>query len=99
MGFFWKRAEAKGALAASIGTFVFSTIMLCFFPEISFIDRMGYVFLLCVLLIVILGLCSKQEKSDKSIEINSQLFATTRLFKILSLIILLVLSIIYYIFW
>lgn len=99
MGFFWKRAEAKGALAASIGTFVFSTIMLCFFPEISFIDRMGYVFLLCVLLIVILGLCSKQEKSDKSIEINSQLFVTTRLFKVLSLIILLILSIIYYIFW
>lgn len=98
MGFFWKRAESRGALAAAAGTFVFSLIMMCFFPEISFIDRMGYVFLLCVLLIVLFGLYSKPQP-DKSIDIDSHLFATTRLFKILSLIILLVLGIIYYIFW
>ncbi|MEJ8763305.1 sodium/sugar symporter [Phocaeicola sp. HCN-40430] len=99
MGFFWKRAESRGALAAAIGTFIFSLTMLCFFPEVSFIDRMGYVFLLCILLIVIFGLCNKQKQSTKCIEIEARLFATTRLFKILSFIILLTLGVIYYIFW
>lgn len=98
MGFFWKRAEPKGALAAAAGTFIFSLIMLCYFPEISFIDRMGYVFVLCVLLMIVFGLCNKQHP-DKSIPIDARLFATTRLFKILSLIILMVLATIYYTFW
>lgn len=99
LGFFWKKANAKGAIAAAIGTFVFSLLMLFLFPEISFIDRMGYVFLLCVLLMLIFGWRYPNLGITKSIEIDTRLFKTTRLFKVLSILILLILSVIYYIYW
>ncbi|MDY3266259.1 MAG: sodium/sugar symporter [Phocaeicola sp.] len=99
MGFFWKRAETKGAIAAAIGTFVFSLVLLLFFPEISFIDRMAYVFILCVMLIMIFGYLSKVKSNNDAIDIDRTLFRTTLLFKVLSFIIVIVLCTIYYIFW
>lgn len=99
MGFFWKRAETKGALAAAVGTFVFSLLIIWLFPEVSFIDRMGYVFLLCLLVMVLFGQVYGKEQNDKAIQLDATLFRTTRLFKLLSLLILLILGAIYYIFW
>lgn len=97
VGFFWKRANAAGAIAAAVGTFVFSLFLMLAFPEVSFLDRMGYVFLLCVLLMVIFGW--KAPISPKAIEIDRTLFRTTLLFKVLSICIIGILSCIYYIFW
>lgn len=99
MGFYWKRSEQKGAIAAAIGSFVFSTAFMYFLPDVSFIDRMGIVFLLCVLLILAFGLASDKKEYGRSIEIDSKLFRTTRAFKALSALILLILFFIYYIFW
>ena len=99
LGFFWKRANANGAIAAAIGTFVFSALMLWLFPEVSFINRMGYVFLLCVLVMVSFGLFDSKCHSEKMIEIDASLFRTTKLFKGLSICVLLILGLIYYVFW
>lgn len=99
LGFFWKKANANGAIAAALGTFIFSLLLLWLLPEISFIDRMGYVFLLCVLVMVIMGLLQPNTQKSKTIEIDRSMFHTTLLFKILSLGILILLSIIYYLFW
>lgn len=99
LGFFWKKANANGAIAAALGTFIFSLLLLWLLPEISFIDRMGYVFLLCVLVMVIMGLLQPNTQKSKAIEIDRSMFHTTLLFKILSLGILILLSIIYYLFW
>lgn len=99
MGFFWKRAEMKGALAAAAGTFVFSLVLMLFFPEISFIDRMAYVFILCVLLIVVFGLLSGKKTDERAIILEPGLFATTWTFKLLSGVILAILGVIYYVFW
>ena len=88
VGFFWKRANAAGAIASAIGTFVFSLAMMLLMPDVSF---------LCVLLMVVFGL--KSPVSSKAIEIDRTLFRTTRLFKVLSLSIIGLLSCIYYIFW
>lgn len=99
LGFFWKKANANGAIAAALGTFIFSLLLLWLLPEISFIDRMGYVFLLCVLVMVIMGLLQPNTQKSQTIEIDRSMFHTTLLFKILSLGILILLSIIYYLFW
>lgn len=98
-GFFWKKANANGAIAAAIGTFVFSFIMKILLPQVSFIDRMGYVFILCSIIIIIYGLVKPNLDYSKTIDINPKLFHTTKLFKILSIIVLGILSMIYYIFW
>lgn len=99
MGFFWKRSNAEGAIAAAIGTFVFSLLMRVFLPEVSFIDRMGYVFLLCAATMFLLGWMKKPADASKVIIIDPALFRTTRLFKGLSILIMVILSTIYYIFW
>lgn len=99
MGFYWKRAEQRGAIAAAAGSFVFSTLLMSFFPEISFIDRMGIVFLLCVLLIVGFGFIFGGKMNERSIRVDRKLFRTSNAFKILSAVILGILFIIYYIFW
>ena len=54
-GFFYKRATANGALAAALGSFVFSFGLKFFFPGLPWMDRMGLVFLMCCALIVLLG--------------------------------------------
>lgn len=99
MGFFWKRANTKGAIAATAGTFLFSFLMLLLCPEVSFLNRMGYVFLLCVGLMFLFGFLDKNRDYSKAIQIDKKLFATTRAFKLLSMLILLLLGCIYYIFW
>lgn len=99
MGFFWKRSNAKGAIAAAVGTFIFSLLMLLLFPEVSFLDRMGYVFLLCVGLMLLFGYLDKSNDYSKMIKIDKKLFSTSRTFKILSILILFILGGIYYIFW
>lgn len=99
MGFFWKRAEKKGALAAAIGTFVFSLAFKCLLPEVSFLDRMGYVFLLCILVMMIFGYISEKQEGDGGIDLDRNLFKTTPLFKVLSMMIIILLIAIYYNFW
>lgn len=99
VGFFWKKAETNGALASAACTFIFSLFFKMVLPEVSFIDRMGYVFLLCVAVMVVFGLLSKKKTDIKEIDIDKTLFRTTLLFKILSLLVLAILVSIYYIFW
>ncbi len=99
MGFYWKRSEEHGAIASAIGTFVFSLIMKVWFPEISFINRMGYTFLLCVVLIIIFGLIYRKNSASRSIEVERRMFATSRMFKLLSAVIMAILVVIYAYFW
>lgn len=99
VGFFWKKANANGAVGAALGTFVFSALFKLLFPEISFLDRMGYVFLLCAGILFISGLLGRNNDYSKAIAIDRALFRTSRLFKLLSLLIFVFLFIIYLIFW
>ena len=90
------RMSFKRTLCAG---FVFSLLMRVFLPEVSFIDRMGYVFLLCAATMFLLGWLKKPADASKAIVIDPALFRTTRLFKGLSILIMVILSTIYYIFW
>ncbi len=119
LGFFWKRANSRGALAAIIGGFAMS-IILKFLPgwgidlsllqtmgfaalnpttgifEIAFLDRMGLVFLVCVLLIMILA---DKRNSPKGLEIDSSMFRPSPGFTVGALAICVVLTALYVVFW
>lgn len=98
-GFFWKRATANGALAAAAGTFIFSVLLKFGFSEIPFMDRMGIVLILCMILIVVFSLFDKNKKNIKAIEISKELFATTTGFKVASAGIIILLVVLYGYFW
>lgn len=99
LGFFWKRATSNGALLAALGTFVFSAAFRYFMPELPFMDRMGLVFIICVLIMVISAMVEKKPVSEKFTVIDKAQFSTSTGFKIASLIIVIVLSVIYIIWW
>ena len=96
-GFFYKRATANGALAAAVGTFVFSLLFKFLCPELPWMDRMGLVFLLCCGLILLMGSRKKTEQHD--LDLSRELFKTTPLFNILSFIIIVILVTFYVMWW
>jgi solute:Na+ symporter, SSS family len=56
LGLFWKRASEAGALIAAIGSFVLSVALKLWWPGLPFMDRVGVVFLLALLLAVVVSL-------------------------------------------
>jgi solute:Na+ symporter, SSS family len=103
LGFFWKRANSAGALWAIVGGFL---IALCMhmnwvpgidFSTVPFLDRMGWVFVLCVIGMVIIGLLLPD--SGKGLEIDTAMFKSDNVFKIGSAIIILTLIFLYTYFW
>ncbi|MEM6726715.1 MAG: sodium/glucose cotransporter, partial [Bacteroidota bacterium] len=61
-GLFWRRATANAALAVVILSFPLALGLKFFMPELPFLDRMGFVFLICAGALVLLSLLERQEK-------------------------------------
>jgi SSS family solute:Na+ symporter len=98
-GFFYKKATSNGALAAAVGTFVFSILFKFLLSEVPFLDRMGYVFLICLFIIWIFAVIENKPTSDKVIALKKEMFKTTTGFKIGALLIVIILIILYSIWW
>lgn len=98
-GFFVKRATANGALAAALGTFVFSALMKILAPEIPFMNRMGIVFLICMGLIYLFAAIENKGVHPKAINLHKDLFTTSKGFKIAALGVIVILIALYSMFW
>ena len=99
MGMFWKRATSNGALAAAIATFVLSFLFKFLLPSLPFMDRMGIVLILCILIMIIVAYFEGFRISEKAIKIDKELFSTSKGFKILAGIIIIILAFLYIYFW
>ncbi|TAH26438.1 MAG: sodium/glucose cotransporter [Cytophagales bacterium] len=100
-GLFWKKANTKAALWVAILTLPISGGLAFFAEHIPFIDRMGIVFLLLSILMVMVSLNVNKgkERDDKAINITPELFKTNKTFNIGAMGIFIILIILYYIFW
>lgn len=100
MGMFWKRTSATGALCAAIGSAVFSIVLKTVWPELPFMDRVGFVFLLCLGLCAIVSLMTRSpSQNNATVDIKEINFSTTTGFNLAALVIVLVLIQLYYIWW
>jgi SSS family solute:Na+ symporter len=97
MGFFWKRTNSAGALFAIVGGFLLALAMHFTMEDIPFLTRMGYVFLICVTVMIILGLSMPDEK--KGLEIDASMFKTSTSFAIGASIIVALIVFLYGYFW
>lgn len=93
LGLLWKRASGAAAVAAAIGTFVFSILFKFALPEVPFLIRSGYVFICLVVMFIYISLQShKAVKADVLDEktIRTQYFWSKVLYSvsILSLVLL-----------
>lgn len=98
-GFFYKKATANGALASALGTFVFSALFKFVLPNVPFLDRMGYVFLICLFIIWLFAKIENKPESPKVIQLDKTMFTTSKGFKWGAAIIVLILIVLYALWW
>ena len=103
MGFFWKRTNSAGAFFAIVGGFLIALAMHNnVFPgtdwsQVPFLDRMGWDFVICIVVMFILSMLLPDEK--KGLEIDASMFKTTQGFAIGASIVVLLLVFLYSYFW
>ena len=69
LGLLWKRASGVAAVVTAIATFVVSIAFKFIFPEMPFLMRMGYVFMVLVICFVGLSLLSKKTVKSQEQEV------------------------------
>jgi SSS family solute:Na+ symporter len=103
MGFFWKKTNSAGALFAIVGGFLIALSMHNnYFPftdwtQVPFLDRMGWVFLICVSVMFILGIALPDE--GKGLEIDAKMFKVDNVFAIGATVVLITIAFLYWRFW
>ena len=100
LGFFWKRTTANAALVAAIITLPISILFDMYAPEIPFLNRMGYAFLILVSVMVVISLLDPKGKNNpKGLEIDASMFKVSQGFAIGAVVVCIALTAIYTIFW
>lgn len=103
MGFFWKKTNSAGAFFAIVGGFLIALSMHnnwlpgTDWSAMPFLDRMGWVFVICVVVMFILSLVLPDEK--KGLEIDVTMFKTTPSFAIGAAIVIITIISLYTYFW
>ena len=107
LGFFWKRATSAAALTSAILTIPLSTILKFLpgwtngaFPDIPFMNRMGLVFIILMVLMVVMSLADRKSKNNpRVIEIDTTMFRCSPAFIIGSTVVVGILAALYTIFY
>jgi solute:Na+ symporter, SSS family len=100
MGFFWKRANSNGALAATLCSIPGSVLLKFSEPDVPFLNRMGIVFIFCVALIFLFGLIdSKSKENPKALKVDSKMFTVSTQFMIGIAVVFGITAALYIVFW
>ena len=99
LGLFWKRATANGAIVAAIGSFILSCGFYYLLPDYPFMDRVGIVFLTCLVLAIVVSLLGKQIKHPQAVDIQEMDFSTSKSFNIQTFVFVIVLIALYATWW
>lgn len=100
LGMFWKKATANGALVAAVGSAVLSLAAKMWLPEVPFMDRVGYVFLSCLALAVVVSLLeSKGKNHANSIVLDDIDFSTHGGYRISAVMVSIILVCLYSAWW
>jgi len=103
MGFFWKKTNSAGAFFAIVCGFLIALSMHnnwlpgADWSTIPFLDRMGWVFVICIAVMFVLSLVLPDEK--KGLEIDTTMFKPSRSFTIGATIVILTIVFLYSYFW
>jgi len=107
LGFFWKKTTSRAALAAALVTIPLS-IFFKFLPTLTngwieaipFLNRMSWVFIIIILLMVVLTLTDPKSKNNpQGLEIDRSMFKVTPAFAVSSIVICGILAALYTVFW
>lgn len=78
LGLLWKRSSGPAAVVAAIGTFFFSILFKFLMPETPFLLRMGYVFMVLVVLFVGISIFCNKKNEVAAAEMDGETIAMQR---------------------
>jgi len=100
LGFFWKRTTSNAALAGAALSIPLSVVIMKWSPEMPFLDRMGWVFVIIVAIMVIMTMLDPKSKNNpKGLEVDGSMFKTTGGFAVGAVLICGILAALYTVFW
>tara|TARA_R110002167_G_scaffold137291_1_gene324191 strand:- start:3911 stop:5482 length:1572 start_codon:yes stop_codon:yes gene_type:complete len=102
LGMFWKTMNSMGAISAAIGSAALSIVFKILLPTMPFMDRVGYVFLSCVLLAVVVSYATRKNYvagGTGVVSLDEVDFNTKGSFNILSISIIIILVALYATWW
>lgn len=99
LGLFWKRANEAGALAAAIGSVALSIAIRLAMPEVPFMNRVGVVFLIALVIGVVVSLLSRTTQGSDLIRTDDVSYQTSTGFNVGAVIVTVVVAALYYVFW
>ncbi|HEU4574015.1 MAG TPA: sodium/sugar symporter [Chitinophagaceae bacterium] len=100
MGFFWKRSNSNGAMAATLISIPLSAVLKYTAPSLPFMNRMSIVFIACLILIIIFGLLDPKSKNNpKALEVKASMFRLPVGFAVGVLLVLGVIAALYLAYW
>ena len=98
LGLFWSGTTATAALLAALASAALSLLLKVVWPELPFMDRVGLVFLLCLLIGVGWSLLRPLPQSG-IVRLNKAGFSTTQSFNLSAVTVTLILVFFYAVWW
>ena len=99
LGLFWPRANEAGALTGMIASFLLSIAIKALWPEVPFINRMGVVFLLALVLAVVVSLATPAAEQENRIVTRDVSYHTSTAFNVGAFGVLAILCVLYFVWW
>jgi SSS family solute:Na+ symporter len=99
LGMFVKRATEIGAIAAVIGSFALSLAFKVWLPGMPFIDRVGIVFLSCLVIGVGLSYLQRPSSAEQIVDLGGVSFKTGQGFNIGAAVVAAILILLYATYW
>jgi solute:Na+ symporter, SSS family len=99
LGILWSRANETGALMAACGSVLVSALFAIFMPALPFMQRMGYVFIICLALAVTGSLATRSTARASAIDVAGIDYSTDTAYNIASLVIVAILAGLYWTWW
>jgi SSS family solute:Na+ symporter len=99
LGMFWERSSARGALVAAIGSAVLSVVLKVVWPELPFMNRVGLVFVGCLVLAVAISLMPERSPGALRVDLKNINYSTSGGFNLAALVVTAILIALYAAWW
>ena len=99
LAIFWERTTATAAMVSAIATVVMSWAFYRYLPDYPFMNRVGWCFVAGMVIAVVISLASPPRSTALKVDIKNVDFKTSASFNIASLIVIVILAFLYYIWW
>jgi solute:Na+ symporter, SSS family len=99
LGMFWERCTVSGAMAAAVGSAALSVLFKVFWPALPFMDRVGWVFVLCMGLAISLSLLQARRDPALRVELKQIDYSTGAGFNLAAAVVTVILIGIYWTWW